>query len=283
MKALTRDYALLELLVVRGLTVLAILIPTALIKLGVDGLKMNRPAPMLARGVLSFFAFSSYYVAITVIPLADAAALFLSAPLFVTALSVFILRERVGVHRWGAVLIGFSMVVFILNPGSDLFHPIAALPLLSALCYAVIPILTRMIGTTEHVVTMTIYLKTSYLVLCFIALGIVHFGGFYNNDNVFLAPITMPWTWFARDDLLLIIIAGMIFTLALLLITQAYRVAVVSAVSPFEYSMVFWAAVVGYIGFGDIPTLRLVFGASIMVMCGIYITRREARLGTASD
>jgi drug/metabolite transporter (DMT)-like permease len=212
------------------------------------------------------------------VPLANAAALFMSAPLFVTALSVLILKEKVGLHRWGAVVIGFSMVLIILSPGSDVFQGIAALPLFSALCYAVIPILTRMIGVSEHVVTMTIYLKTSYLVLCMVAMAIIHFGGFYNLDHAMLQALTLTWRTPEPADFALISVAGLIFTLALLLITQAYRIAVVSAVSPFEYSLIFWAALIGFLAFGDVPTTRLVLGSAVMVACGIYITRREARL-----
>ncbi|MFT5112201.1 MAG: drug/metabolite transporter (DMT)-like permease [Parasphingorhabdus sp.] len=277
-KSLSEDYAVLQLLVARGIFVLLILVPLALYLLGTRGLKMKRPWLMVARGALSFFAFTSYYIALTVIPLADGAALFMSAPLFVTAMSMFILKEKVGIHRWTAVVIGFSMVLYILNPGSELFQLIAALPLFSALCYAVIPILTRMIGTSEHVVTMTIYLKTTYLVLCLIMLGIIHFGGFYNSEGVFFTSITLPWKPFDLTDSTMISLAGVIFTIALLFITQAYRIAVVSAVAPFEYSLIFWAGLIGFLAFGDVPSERLIIGSIVIISCGIYISHREARL-----
>ena len=126
---------------IRLAIVLALLLAVALAWQGPGILRTRRPRLMFARGVLAFFAFTTYYIALSAIPLAEAAVVYMTAPLFVTLLSALVLRERVGLHRWSAVVIGFGAVVFMLDPGSSLFRIESAMPLFSALCYAPISII----------------------------------------------------------------------------------------------------------------------------------------------
>ena len=141
------------------------MVSAGLLLFGQGILRGSRTGPLLLRGVLAFFAFTCYYLSLKFIPFATAAAVYMSAPLFVTLLSSLLLKESVGIHRWLAVLSGFSAVVFMLDPGSDLFQVESLLPLFSALCYAMIPILNRRIGLSEHALTMGIYTTVAYLVL----------------------------------------------------------------------------------------------------------------------
>jgi drug/metabolite transporter (DMT)-like permease len=233
---------------------------------------------MLLRGILAFLAFSSYYVALSVIPLADAAAVFMSAPLFVTALSVVLLHEQVGLQRWLAVLVGFVVVLVMLNPGSGLFRIEAVIPLFSALCYALIPIITRSIGLSAHALTIAIYTTASYLLLCVLAYGVIRMLPADPAASGLWLSVARPWTLPERGDFGLMALSGVIFTVALLLITQAYRIAAVSIVAPFEYSYLVWASVMGFIVFADVPGIRTVLGGTAIVGCGLYIMYRERRL-----
>ena len=261
--------------------VLLILLATGLILHGPDILKMRQPQLMLLRGLLAFLAFSSYYIALSVIPLADGAAVFMTAPLFVTALSVYLLAEKVGIHRWAAVCIGFIAILIMLNPGSDLFRIEAAIPLFSALCYAIVPIITRYIGMAVPALTMTIYTTASYLFMClltFACLQLLPIDVSNQEDTTMIwHTLLLPWYLPTGADFLLMALSGGIFTLALLAITQAYRIAAVSIVAPFEYSYLIWASLLGYIAFGDIPGLRTVLGGLTIVSCGLYIMYREHR------
>ena len=133
-KYLSERYSVIEILMFRLAIVLALLIVIGIALRGFGVFRSRRPRLMLARGVLAFFAFTTYYIALSRIPLADAASVYMTAPLFVTLLSALILRERVGVERWSAVVIGFSAVLYMLNPGSSLFRIESALPLFSAMC-----------------------------------------------------------------------------------------------------------------------------------------------------
>ena len=153
---------------------LALLVPVGLMLRGPGILKGNQPVPLVARGVLAFLAFTSYYIALMKIPLADAAAVYMTAPLFVTLLSVPLLGEKVGIHRWTAVIAGFSAVLVILNPGSSIFQPEATIPLFSALCYSLIPIINRRIGMGEHALTMAIYTTATYLFLILVTSAVIH-------------------------------------------------------------------------------------------------------------
>ena len=274
-KSLSARYPVLQVLGLRSILVLIVLILVGLYVHGTGILKTSQPKPMLVRGALAFLAFTTYYLALSRIPLADAAAVYMTAPLFVTMLSALLLGESVGWHRWMAVLVGFAAVLVMLNPGSSLFRIEAAMPLFSALCYAMIPILNRKIGLSERVLTMAIYTTAAFLVLCMTASVLVHALPPTIAGEGFTATVLRRWSWPTAGDLLLIALSGAVFTIALLCITQAYRIAIVSTVAPFEYSYLVWASLLGFLVFGDVPAARTVIGSSAVVVCGCYILYRE--------
>jgi drug/metabolite transporter (DMT)-like permease len=280
-KMLADQYAVLQILWIRSLVALLILVLVGQYLLGSRVFKATRLWPMVLRGVLAFLAFGTYYLALTRIPLADAAAVYMTAPLFVTMLSVPLLGERVGWHRWLAVTCGFGAVVIMLNPGSALFRVEAAMPLFSALCYALIPILSRKIGFSEHALTIAIYTTTSFLLLCLMASMIVYSVPPTVTGNGLTGNLLQRWSLPAPGDFLLMALAGAVFTIGLLCITQAYRVAIVSSVAPFEYSYLIWASLLGFMVFGDVPGVRTVLGSAAVVACGCYVLYREhVRRGT---
>jgi len=253
--------------------VLLVFIGVALRGIGV--FRSRRPSLLLVRGVLAFFAFTIYYIALSRIPLAEAAAVYMTAPLFVTLLSALVLRERVGVARWSAVVIGFSAVIFMLNPGSSLFRIESALPLFSAMCYALIPIINRHIGLSEHALTMGIYTTAAYFLLMVITSLAISVLPAPASDNSTLQGIFQDWVMLQGSEWLLLLLAGVIFAAALLSITQAYRIAVVSTVAPFEYVYILWASLIGYLMFDDVPGTRTLIGSVTIVACGCYIIYRE--------
>jgi len=274
-KLLADRYAVLQILCIRSLAALLILIFVGQYLLGFRVFKATQPLPMVLRGILAFLAFTTYYLALTRIPLAEAAAVYMTAPLFVTMLSVPLLGERVGWHRWLAVTFGFCAVVIMLNPGSALFRVEAAMPLFSALCYALIPILSRKIGFSEHALTIAVYTITSFLLLCLLASTIVYSVPPAATGSGFTGNLLQRWSLPTLADLWLMALSGAVFTAGLLCITQAYRVAIVSSVAPFEYSYLVWASLLGYLAFGDLPGSRTVLGSVAVVACGCYVLYRE--------
>ena len=276
-KALSQRYPVLEVLTLRSLVVLVMLVAIAFALYGRRVLVGRRHRLLMLRGVLAFFAFTSYYLALKSIPLADAASVYMSAPLFVTLLSGLVLRERVGLHRWIPVVVGFCAVLIILNPGSSLFRIEAAIPLFSALCYATIPVINRHIGLTEHAMTMGIYTTAVFFTLVSLLSFALQMLPSPAHGSGLVDGLFQAWLPMTASDLALCCVAGAVFSCALLSITQAYRIARVATVAPFEYSYLLWVTLLGYLMFGDIPGPRTVFGASLVVLCGLYIIYREQR------
>lgn len=277
-KSLSVGYPVLMILIIRMTLALVFLIIIGISLQGFAILKTNRIKLMLLRGMLGFLAFTSYYIALSIIPLADAAVVFMSAPLFVTALSVVLLGERVRLQRWTAIILGFTAVIVMLNPGSTLFQIEAAIPMFSALCYAMIPIITRHVGLSVHPLTNTIYTAASYLAFCILTFVLIQTLAPEPEGEGIWFSIARPWSTPDHQDLLLMALSGVIFTLGLICITQAYRIAEVSIVAPFEYSYLLWAVLLGFIVFGDIPGVRTVLGGTVVVACGLYILYRERQL-----
>ncbi len=278
-KSLTDDYPVLQILTVRIFFVLLVfLLATGLIY----GWSMLKDTPskglLLLRGVVAFFAFGSYYLALTVIPMADASAVYMTAPLFITALSVPLLGEKVGWHRWGAVITGFLAVLLVINPTSALFQIESALPLISALFYSMIPVITRKVGMSAHVLAMTTYNAAAYFGVCLLATALVHRFPPTANAPAILRTIASEWIVPDPVSLSWMFVSGMIFGIAVLCITQAYRIANVSAVAPFEYSYLVWMILLGYLVFDETPGIRTLAGGVVIVSCGIYIIWRERKL-----
>jgi len=277
-KQLSAQYEVLQLLFSRMCIVVCIMLAVLLLRRRSLSLRTRQCLPMLLRGVVAFLAFFLYYLALQRIPLAEGATIFMTAPLFVTALSVPLLGERVGVHRWAAVCIGFLAVVVMLQPGTALFQPISAMVLVCALLYATIPIITRFINAEENAFTITFYTTFSYWCLCATAGVLIYFYPASPNTTGLWGTIAQPWTAIAPLDGAKIALAAVLFSTSILLITSAYRLANVSVIVSFEYSYLVWATVMGFVFFGDVPNGLTWFAGSVIAASGVYIAFREHRL-----
>lgn len=278
-KHLSADYPVLELLTIRSIAVLAGLVLLMIVLGGPKGrwslFKTDRPVLLMSRGAFAFFAFTAYYLALAKIPLADAAAVYMTAPLFVTALSVPFLGEKVGLHRVMAVVVGFVAAIVMIQPGSSVFQAAAALPLFSAMSYAFIPIINRRVGLSQPALTMALYTTLCYLALCLVAFVLVHtIEWSVDPENVF-ANLAEHWRPMTLWHLLLCCVSGLFFIGGLLGLTQSYRLLPVSIVAPFEYSYLIWATLIGWLVFRESPGLHTVAGGLVVVLCGCYITYRE--------
>jgi len=279
-KALTKHYPVLELLTVRSIVVLlglVVLMKTigASSSRGVSLFKTPTPALLMSRGAFAFFAFTAYYLALSQIPLADAAAVYMTAPLFVTALSVPLLGEKVGVHRVLAVIVGFLAAIMMIRPGSSVFQMAATLPLFSAMCYAFIPIINRRVGLSQPALTMAFYTILCYLLLCVVAFFLVHNIRWSVDSDSVLANLVAHWQPMSLVHLLWCVVSGLFFIGGLLGLTHSYRLLPVSVVAPFEYSYLIWATALGWLIFRESPGLHTIAGGLVVVLCGCYITYRE--------
>jgi len=244
------------------------LIPLYLIILPRTGLAVLRTARLPAhvkRALSQFISQMAMFLAFGLMPLASAIAISFAAPLFTTLLSIVILKERVGPHRWSALAVGFLGVLLITHPGSGTFQLAVLLPLLNAVMISTVAIAIRRMSTTESTETLAIYQLT--LITLF---------------NACLLPFGCEApSW---SDFGMIAFAGLGNGIAQYWWTKALHLAPPSAIVPFNYLSLVWATIIGFVVWGDVPTQGLVVGAVIVVASGLYILWREtARRGPAAN
>lgn len=234
------------------------LLPVALLirKFGIDALRTRRPIAHAFRGCLIFLALFFYFWGLKLMPLAEAIAVAFTAPLFVTALSVPLLGEHVGIRRWCAVFIGFIGALIVLQPGTDAFRPEALLIVLSAFLFSLAMILTRKMSQTETNVSMFTYTT--------IGAGLIS------------APfLSLGWQTPETEHLLAFVILGFTGGTAAYLIIIAYRNAPAAIIAPFDYTALIWTSLSGWFIWKEQPSMAVWAGASVIIVASLYIARRE--------
>ena len=230
---------------------------------GLPMLRTERPLGHLFRGLIGNSAMIIFFLSIARLPLADANALSFASPLFVTALSLPLLGEAVGKHRWSAVIVGFGGVLIMTNPGGGWFSGTAGLGagmgVLAAFMSALMTITIRQLNKTEPPIRIVFY---------FAAIGTVFFG-----------TLTALFFWVTPNlhELMGLAVVGLIGGLSQILMTTAYRHAPASTLAPFGYSSILWSTALGYLIFSDLPGPRMLIGAGVVIVSGLYIIYRETR------
>ncbi len=224
------------------------------------GLRTRRPLGHLLRALSGLTSLSLFFYAYTHMPLANVVAISFAAPLLVTALSAPLLGERVGWRRWSAVSIGFLGVLIMVKPDSGVFDRIALLALAATVCYALVIVFIRKLSRTETSAAIVFY---------------------YALSSTLVAGAFMPFLWVMPDleGWVLLILLGLVGGVAQIAMTNAFRLADVSIVAPFDYTHIIWAALLGYFIWGEAPGNSIWVGTAIVMASGIYILYREAHLG----
>lgn len=221
-------------------------------------LATNRRALQFARPALLVASITSLFIGLTYMPIAEATAIGFTAPLFITGLSVPILKEKVGLHRWAAVILGLAGVVFIIRPGGGLWHWASLMPLIGAVFFAGFQLVTRVMASTER----------THVTLFYTGIG----GLIWTSLMVpfFWTPPTMVhWAVFIGT--------GVMGALAHLCMISAFNVAEASLLAPHNYTKIIWVAVLGYFVFGDVPSMNMWAGTVVIVLAGAYVLYRERR------
>jgi drug/metabolite transporter (DMT)-like permease len=213
------------------------------------GLHLMRGAALVGSSL--FFISGLRYL-----PIAEASATGFVAPLFVTALSIFFLSEKVGLRRWLATAVGLMGVLIILRPGTSAFHAAAFFPLVSAAAWACTLILTRMMSGREHVLTTMTY--SSIAGLCILS-------------------VLVPFVWVAPTwhDIAFGVFIGVASTAGQWIVVLAFRYADASVLAPFSYTQLLWVSILGFLVFGEVPDVWTVTGAVFIVGSGLYTAHRE--------
>jgi drug/metabolite transporter (DMT)-like permease len=257
-KLLAEHYSIIQILWVRFLSLLAVSGWLAG-RHGYTGLTTRRFGLQSLRSLMLMVEIGLFIWTITVLPLAEAHAILAISPLLVTALSVPLLGEKVGIRRWTAVGIASFGMLIILRPGLGAMQPMALVALLCACMWSLYQVLTRIVSRTEPPLT------TLFYTALIGALALSALGPFYWRP-----PDAEGWALFA--------LVAMLGAGGHYLLIKALQLAPASLLQPFAYTVLVWATLVGFLAFGNLPDLPTVLGALIIVASGLYTFARERRL-----
>ena len=272
MKSLLGDFTVWMLIVARAVVAVSILVPLILI-LG----KPHRLASPLwplhcLRALLFAFGFSLFYTAFPFMGLAELTTIFFSAPLITAVMAALFLGETVGPRRTICLLVGFFGVMVAMNPTGETFQLVAILPLMCAVTYSISQIIARQVGDRETSLTLGLY--TIALAGVFV-LPL----GFAINQIFELGPefrhIRWEWQIPTGDSLLSLMVLGLVGMVAYMLLSRAYQIASASLIAPFDYSYLPIAALMGYIGWGEVPSWNTLAGMVLIIGSGLYLGYRE--------
>jgi drug/metabolite transporter (DMT)-like permease len=257
-KFMVATYSVGQLLLLRAIAALIVLLPMVW-RQRAEFKRLERPWLQLLRVTLSTLEVAAFFLATVYLPLADVITYYLACPIFVAALSGIVLGERIGWRRWTAILIGFCGVLIALRPSSQTVSWPAMIALGGSMSFALLMLITRSLRATPDIV-----------------LASSQFGGTF-----LLGAVLSPFGWVTPGpgSLVLFAAAGCISAAALLCVNRSLKLAPASVVVPYQYSMIVWAVIFGFVVFGDVPSWATIVGATIIIGAGLYIFLREQKLG----
>ena len=258
-KFLVGTYAVGQLLLVRSAAGLLVLSPFIRRAGPIAFRRAPRPGLQALRAAFSTLESALFFWALTALPLAEVMTYYMAGPIYVTALSPFVLGERVGWRRAAAVAVGFLGVVLALNPASASPSLGSACALLGSVSYACFMLATRKLAGADGAVLMTAQLAAA-----------LAFGG--------ALVLAQGWTAPGPVDLALMLLLGVGSLGGNLCVNQALRLAPAAAVVPYQYTLVVWGILFGYLFFGEVVGRHTLAGAAVIVGAGLFIFLREQRL-----
>ena len=283
-KVFSDRYPLHEIVFVRAAVALLFSLVVLQFEGGLKALRTGRPAAHIARGLCMVVANLAFFGALASVPLADVTALFFVAPLLITLLSIPFLGEKVGIRRFTAVAVGFVGVLVMLRPGAgELEHApdrlTLLLPMVAALAYATMQILTRKLRASAPASAMAIYIQGMFIAVSlgfFTVAGDGRFAeGVENKSWLFLFR---AWVWPTLEHWLVFVLLGGLSGFIAYALTQAYRLADAATLAPFEYVALPSAIALGWLVFDHLPDLWVLLGCTLIAGSGIYVYWRERRL-----
>jgi len=280
-KVLSGGYPLHQMIFFRSAIGLIFTLVFVQMEGGLRILRTDTPGIHALRGALVVFANMTFYAAVAVLPLGQATALFFVAPLFITLLSIPILGEKVGPFRLGAVLVGFFGVVVMQRPWAtelDVGRLVLLLPVVAALAYALMQVLTRRLGVTTQASAMAVYIQSTFLMVSigfFIVAGDGRFADCLTNESLIF--LLRAWQMPAGSDWLVLIGLGCCSGVIGYCLSAAYRLAKAATIAPFEYAglplAIFW----GWMILGEWPAIATWIGCALILGAGVVVFLREQK------
>jgi drug/metabolite transporter (DMT)-like permease len=255
-KYLSATLPSVEIAWIRFVVFAIIMVPAMVPGTAIYSLRTTSIPLQLLRGTALLGSSLFFITGLRYLPIAEASATGFVSPLFVTALSIIFLAEKVGVRRWIATATGLFGVLVILRPGTSAFHVAAFLPIVSAFCWATTLIMTRMMSGKEHSSTIMTYSSIA---------------------GVAIMTAMVPFAWVAPTwhDIMFGILVGVASTAGQWIVVLAFRYADASVLAPFSYTQLLWVSILGFLVFGEVPDTWTIVGASFIVASGLYTAHRE--------
>ncbi|MBA1139731.1 DMT family transporter [Mesorhizobium neociceri] len=217
--------------------------------------RMERPVLQSLRVLATTVDTALFYAAVVYLPLADVMSFYMAGPIYVAALSHFLLGEKVGWRRWAAILVGFCGVLIILKPSSAAFSQSSLFALVGSIAFAFAIILSRRLRGTSDTTLVTWQTIGTLLVGAVMTIG--------------------AWRTPSALDFGAMLLLGIVSCAAHLMITRALKLAPASTLAPLHYSLLLWAVIFGLAFFGDVPGPRILIGSAIVVLAGLFIFHRQ--------
>jgi drug/metabolite transporter (DMT)-like permease len=256
-KVLSQTYAITQILWVRYIFFVVFALIVAHRGAGIRAaLRSPRPVLQVVRSLVLIGEMGLFILTLRYLPMADVHAIAAVTPLIVTALSVPVLGERVGIRRWLAVLVGFAGVIIIVRPGFQEIGWANIMVLVASVCYAFYQVMTRMVSRTDTAETTLLY---SAIIGCIAA--------------TFVGPLY--WEWPTATAWAWLMAAGLLGSLAHFCLIAATGMAPPARLQPFTYALMVFATILGFLVFGQFPDAYTVTGALIVVASGLYTFYRE--------
>ena len=224
-----------------------------------DFYKTERAFLHIKRCLAGLIALLSIFIALRNLPLATVVSISFAAPIFTTIFSIFLLNEKVGLYRWLAVLVGFIGIIVIAEPGFSSLNFYYVYPIIFCLGLSYVAIAIRKLSSTEPVWLISFFFSFSIMLLSFFSLY-------------------QKWIMPNFIDLFLLSMIGILGGLANLWLSQSYKYSEVSLVTPLKYLALVFAIIFGYFIWEEVPTLKTLIGASLVIISSFIIFRRELML-----
>lgn len=254
-KWLVATYPPAQVVLLRGAAALGLL-AVLMIRSRTPLFPVERPRLQALRAFASAFEVVAFYAAVVTLPLADVMTYWLAAPIYVAALSPWLLGERVGPWRWGAILLGFAGVLIALRPGAaGSLSPAVLLSLGGSVAFAAMILLARMLRGTPD--TALVFWQTA--------------------GSTLVAAVLVPFAWVTPPalDLALISLLGLVALGGHLAVTRALKLADAAAITPLQYTLLLWGILFGWLVFGDVPGLPVLIGGGLIILAGVVLVVRE--------
>ncbi len=283
-KFLSGDFPLHEVVFIRTLIGMALFLVVLMpLNGGLSLMRTNRLGANLLRGLCAVTANLMFFLGLSAMPIADAVAIFFVSPLIITIFSVIFLGEYVGPRRWAAVVLGLIGVVIVIRPGTDAFQIASLLPLIAAVGYGFLHIITRQIRATESAATLTFYTLITFLSSSALIGLLLGHGRYDGYGHPALGFLFRDWSMPATPDFPIFLLIGCASVAGGMLISEAYRKSDAAFVAPFEYISlplaIFWGVTV----FDEFPDLIAISGMVLIIGSGLYMVWREAQINKRKD